>query len=179
MRATGIRSIDRPVNGGTLVDLATANAGLAGVRPGDSVGVDASGVVASVGTPEPGLRKLVIVTGISLTGPDAINYAIAPTPIGPTGGGLTVSILSTAAALFEELRFKQHMQGESGAQEAFRRSLNEALASAFGKENIPRQLQRRLVFETGLASPAVDIIEPAAKPESCTPPDGTDLNGGR
>ena len=175
MRATGIRNIDRPVNGGTLADLATANAGLAGVSPGDSVGVDASGVVASVGTPEPGLRKLVIVTGISLTGPDAIHFAIAPTPIGPTDDGVTVRILSTAEALFEELRFKQYVQGVSDAQEPFRRSLNEALASGFGKENIRRQLQRGLVFETGLAPPAVDVIESAGKPLPCSPRDGAVL----
>ena len=44
----------------------------------------------------------------------------------------------------------------------------EALLSGFGKENIRKQLQRGLVFETGLAPPAVDIIEPA-KPAVCTP----------
>ena len=55
----------------------------------------------------------------------------------------------------------------------------EALLAGFGKENIRKQLQRGLVFETGLAPPAVDIIEPAAKPDTCTPPGGSDLNCGR
>ncbi|HEX2542404.1 MAG TPA: YDG domain-containing protein [Caldimonas sp.] len=175
LQATGIRAIDRPVNGGTVVDLDTAGAGVAGVLPGDVVGVDASAAVGSVATPDPGLAKLVTVTGIALTGPDAINYSIAPTPIGPTGGGLTVRILSASSALFEELRFKEYLQAVSDAQEPFRRAMAEALASGFGKENIRRQLQRGLVFETGLAPPAIEIIESAGKPATCTPTAGAVL----
>jgi hypothetical protein len=44
----------------------------------------------------------------------------------------------------------------------------EALASGFGKENIRKQLTRGLVFEAGLAPPAVDRIEPARRPADCT-----------
>ncbi len=54
----------------------------------------------------------------------------------------------------------------------------EALLSGFGKENIRKQLQRGLVFETGLAPPAVDIIEPAKAPGSCTPAAGANLSCG-
>ena len=51
----------------------------------------------------------------------------------------------------------------------------EALAAGFGKENIRKQLTRGLVFETGLASPAVDDIDSAARPEPC--PAGTGADG--
>ena len=87
-----------------------------------------------------------------------------------------MSFLSVDQGDFEDVRFTKYLQAVSDAQEPFRRAMAEALASGFGKENIRKQLQRGLVFETGLAPPAVDIIEPAAKPESCTPPGGTDLN---
>ena len=49
-----------------------------------------------------------------------------------------------------------------------RAAMAEALAAGFGKENIRKQLQRGLVFETGFAPPAIDIIEPATRPASCT-----------
>ncbi|MEO8924974.1 MAG: YDG domain-containing protein [Caldimonas sp.] len=178
VQATGITAVNRADNGSTAVGLNTTGAGVTGVLPGDTVGVDASGAVGSVGTPGPGDAKPVTVTGIALTGPDAIDYSVSPTPIGPLGGPLTVRILSVSQSRFDDIRFKEYLQAVSDAQEPFRRAMLEALLSGFGKENIRKQLQRGLVFETGLAPPAVDIIEPAKAPESCTPPAGADLSCG-
>ncbi len=179
LRASGITAVNKVVNGTTTVRLNTSNVSVLGVVPGDTVGVDASGATGSVATPDPGVAKPVTVIGIGLTGPDAINYSISPFPIGPSGGGLTVRFLTASQGRFDDIRFKEYLQAVSDAQEPFRRAMMEALLAGFGKENIRKQLQRGLVFETGLAPPAVDIIEPAAKPDSCTPPAGADLNCGR
>ena len=176
LTARGITATDRVVDGTTTVQIDASAATVTGVLPGDTIGIDPTGATGSVATPDPGANKPVTVTGIVLTGPDAGNYAIAPVPVTPTGGALTVSFLSVDQGNFEDVRFTKYLQAVSDAQEPFRRAMAEALASGFGKENIRKQLQRGLVFETGLAPPAVDIIEPAAKPESCTPPGGTDLN---
>ena len=178
VQATGITAVNRTDNGSTAVGLNTAGAGVTGVLPGDTVAVDASAAVGSVATPGPGVKP-VTVTGIALTGPDAIDYAVSPTPIGPAGGPLTVTILSVSQSNFDDIRFKEYLQGVSDAQEPFRRAMLEALLSGFGKENIRKQLQRGLVFETGLAPPAVDIIESAKPPEPCTPASSADLSCGR
>ncbi len=179
LQASGITATDRVFNGTTSVALNTSGATVVGVLPGDVVGVNASGAVGSVATPDPGAAKPVTVSGIVLTGPDAIDYSVSPTPIGASGGGLTVRILSIDQGRFDDIRFKEYLQGVSDAQEPFRRAMLEALLSGFGKENIRKQLQRGLVFETGLAPPAVDIIESARPPEACTRAGGADLNCGR
>ncbi|HEX7436926.1 MAG TPA: YDG domain-containing protein, partial [Caldimonas sp.] len=179
LQASGITATDHVFSGSTTVALNTSGATVVGVLPGDTVGVDASGAVGSVATPDPGAAKPVTVTGITLTGPDAIDYSVSPTPIGASGGGLTVRILSIDQGRFDDIRFKEYLQGVSDAQEPFRRAMLEALLSGFGKENIRKQLQRGLVFETGLAPPAVDIIESAKPPEPCTPASGAGLSCGR
>ena len=177
IQATGITAVNRADNGTTVVGLNTSRAGLDGVLAGDTVGVDASGAVGSVASPNPGEAKPVTVSGIVLTGADALDYSVSPIPVSLSGGPLTVSILTVAQSRFDDLRFKEYLQGVADAQEPFRRAMLEALLSGFGKENIRKQLQRGLVFETGLAPPAVDIIDSAKAPESCTP-NGADLSCG-
>jgi len=164
---TGIVAIPRVEDGSTMVALNTSNAAVIGVLPGDAVTLDASGAVGAVATPGPGVAKPVTVTGLELGGADAANYSILTTPVTSSGAGLTVRILSVEQAAFEETRYKEYLQGVSDAQEPFRRAMAEALASGFGKENIRKQLTRGLVFETGLAPPAVDRIEPARRPAEC------------
>ena len=179
LQASGITAVNKVADGTNKVQLDTTNVSVVGVVPGDTVGVDASGAIGSVTTPGPGAAKPVTVVGIALTGADATNYAISPFPIAAGGGGLTVRFLTAAQGRFDNLRFNEYLQAVSDAQEPFRRAMMEALLAGFGKENIRKQLQRGLVFETGLAPPAVDIIEPATKPDTCTPPGGSDLNCGR
>ena len=164
----GITATNRPVDGTTTVAIDTSGATVLGVIQGDVVTLNTSGAVGSVATPDPGNAKPVLVTGLALGGTDAPNYSILSTPVTPSGGGLTVRILTVQQAAFEDIRYKQYLQGVSDAQEPFRRAMAEALAAGFGKENIRKQLTRGLVFETGLAAPAVDRIEPAARPASCT-----------
>jgi filamentous hemagglutinin family protein len=165
---TGITAAPRVEDGTTTVTLDTNNAAVIGVLAGDAVTLDASGAVGSVATPDPGVAKPVTVTGLALGGADATNYSILSTPVTSSGDGLTVRILSVEQANFEEIRYKQYLQGVSDAQEPFRRAMAEALASGFGKENIRKQLTRGLVFEAGLAPPAVDRIEPAKRPADCS-----------
>jgi filamentous hemagglutinin family protein len=164
---TGITATDRTANGTTSVQIDTANAAVTGVLAGDVVVLDTAGAAGSVQTPDPG-TKPVFVTGATLGGADGGNYTILATPITSSGQGLTVRILAIGREEFEAMRYKQYLEGVSDAQEPFRRAMAEALAAGFGKENIRKQLTRGLVFETGLAAPAVDNIETAARPVSCT-----------
>ncbi len=176
----GIGAVDRVADGSTGVTLETANAGLLGVLPGDVVGLDASGASGSVASPAAGLQP-VSVSGLVLTGPDAANYSLAATALSPRGVPLAVRLMTPAQAAFESVRYRQYLQGVSDAQEPFRRAMAEALAAGFGKENIRKQLTRGLVFETGLAAPAVDDIDSAARPEPCAGAgtDGASLACGR
>ncbi len=170
LTATGIGAANRVVDGSTAVTLATGGVSLLGLLPGDVVGVDASGAVGLVPSPAAGVQP-VSISGLLLTGPDAANYSLASAALGPRGEPLQVRLMTPAQAAFEEVRYRQYLQGVSDAQEPFRRAMAEALAAGFGKENIRRQLSRGLVFETGLAAPAVDEIDSAARPDAC---DGAD-----
>ena len=85
LTASGITATDRIVDGTTTVQIDASAATVTGVLPGDTIGIDPTGATGSVVTPDPGANKPVTVTGIVLTGPDAVNYAIAPVPVTPTG----------------------------------------------------------------------------------------------
>jgi filamentous hemagglutinin family protein len=165
---TGISATNRIEDGTTTVTIDASGATVIGVVSGDVVTLDASGATGSVADPAPGVAKPVTVSGLVLGGADAINYSILGTPVTSSGEGLTVRILTVGQAAFEDIRYKEYLQGVSDAQEPFRRAMAEALAAGFGKENIRKQLTRGLVFETGLAAPAVDRIEPARRPADCT-----------
>ncbi|WP_127995645.1 beta strand repeat-containing protein [Piscinibacter defluvii] len=164
---SGLRAVNRVVNGSTQVRLVTDDLQLSGLLPSDAVAVDASGAVGNVSSPDPGLGKPVTVSGITLTGADAANYNVSPLALDSSGQGLTVRILTVAQGAFEDVRYTRYLQGLSDAQEPFRRAMAEALAAGFGKENIRKQLSRGLVFETGLAAPAVDNIDSAKRPDAC------------
>jgi filamentous hemagglutinin family protein len=164
----GIVPLNRVEDGTNVVPLDTSGAAIPGILPGDSVALVTSAAVGFVASPAPGSDKPVLVTGLALDGDDARNYRLA---LGPTGGGgtggATVTIFKSPETIFEEVRFNEYVQAISDAQEPFRRAMAEALAAGFGKENIRKQLQRGLVFETGLAPPAVDVIDSAARPLTC------------
>ena len=174
---TGITAVPRGATSSTTVTLDTAAASLAGVLSGDTVALVTSGATGAVTSPEAGTNKTVAVSGLTLSGPDARNYALSVGANGlpnstPLLLGITVTLFSPLRQVFEDLRNKEYLQGVSDAQEPFRRSMAEALAAGFGKENIRKQLQRGLVYETGPAAPAVDTIAPARKPASCSPARG-------
>jgi filamentous hemagglutinin family protein len=184
---SGIKALDRSADGSTTVALDTSRAVLTQLVPADTVTLDASAARGSVADPAPGTSKPVTVSGLVLGGVDAVNYTLLQPvidPASPVVEGLSVSIfpnvwvptpsvppvspvLSAEQIRFEEVRFKQYLQGVADAQEPFRRAMAEALASGFGKENIRKQLTRGLVFETGLAAPAIDRIEPTAGASTC------------
>ena len=178
---TGITAVPRGATSSTTVTLDTAAAALSGVLSGDTVALVTSGATGSVTSPDAGTNKTVAVSGLALSGADARNYALSVGANGlpnsaPLLLGITVTLFSPLRQVFEDLRNKEYLQGVSDAQEPFRRAMTEALAAGFGKENIRKQLQRGLVFETGPAAPAVDTIAPARKPASCTPARGSDAS---
>lgn len=162
---SGIRAIDRVADGQTRVELDTSLATLVGLLPGDLVTIDARNAFGQIDSPEPGAGKPVTLVGLAIAGNDAVNYRLDLTPAGPP---VTVTVVPALRAVFEELRFKEYLQGVSDAQEPFRRAMAEALAAGFGKENIRKRLSVGLVFETGLAVPAIDDIQPAKGPGRCT-----------
>jgi hypothetical protein len=119
-------------------------------------------------------KPVVELVGFSLTGPDAVNYSLNLKPVlgvPPAGvvAGVTVTLSPNLQQLFDKLRFNEYLQAVSDAQEPFRRAMAEALAAGFGKENIRKRLSLGLVFETGLAAPAIENIEPARSPATCAP----------
>lgn len=168
LTASGIRAFDKVFDGSTAVTIDASGATVAGVVAGDVVTLDASGASGAVATPDAGAGKTVTVSGLVLGGADAGNYSVLATPVTAQGTPLAVRILTPAQAAFEEIRYKAYLQGVSDAQEPFRRAMAEALAAGFGRENIRKPLSRGLVFETGLAAPAVDRIEPAKAPAGCS-----------
>ena len=175
---TGISAVNRGADGTSVnVQLDTTGAALPGVLVGDTVSLVTSGATGAVSSADAGRSKSVAVSGLALTGPDARNYALSVGANGlanstPLLLGITVNLFSPLQRTFDDLRDKEYLQGVSDAQEPFRRSMAEALAAGFGKENIRKQLQRGLVYETGPAAPAVDTIAPARKPASCSPARG-------
>lgn len=90
-------------------------------------------------------------------------------PAGPSAITPISEIAASPLSDFEDLRFNQYLQGVSDAQEPFRRAMAEALAAGFGKENIRKRLALGLVFETGLAPPAIEEIGSAKSPVTCAP----------
>lgn len=165
---SGLRAVNRTVNGTTVVDLVTNGLQVNGLLPSDAVTVNASGAVGNVSDPAAGLGKTVTVSGVTLSGADAANYTVSPLAVDTAGQALTVRIYTPAQGAFEDVRYTRYLQGLSDAQEPFRRAMAEALAAGFGKENIRKQLSRGLVFETGLAAPAVDDIQGAKPAAGCT-----------
>jgi len=170
---TGIKAVDRVADNSNTVQLNTSQAALPGVLPGDNVSLVLNTPFGLVDSPTPGVAKPVTLVGFSLSGVDAPNYSLNLRPVagGPgvvAGSEVSVTLATNLQRRFEELRFNEYLQAVSDAQEPFRRAMAEALAAGFGKENIRKRLSLGLVFETGLAPPAVENIQPARPPASCT-----------
>ncbi|MEP7282889.1 MAG: YDG domain-containing protein, partial [Rubrivivax sp.] len=162
---TGIFARNRLADDSTLtVDVDTRKADLATPLPGDDVTLLIDGAYGLVGSATAGHDKPVTLFGLSLTGTDAHNYILLS---GPGVGGIAVTLLTPFEGAFESLRYNEYLQGVSDAQEPFRRAMAEALAAGFGKENIRKRLSLGLVYETGLAPPAIDDIQPARGPATC------------
>ena len=170
---TGIRAINRVADNSNTVQLNTAQASLPGVLPGDTVSLVLNTPFGLVDSPTPGVAKPVTLVGFSLSGLDAPNYSLNLRPVAGgagvvAGSEVSVTLATNLQQRFEELRFNEYLQAVSDAQEPFRRAMAEALAAGFGKENIRKRLSLGLIFETGLAAPAIESIQPARPPASCT-----------
>ena len=170
---TGIKAIDRAADKTNQVQLNTSQAALPGVLPGDTVSLVLNTPFGLVDSPTPGVAKPVTLVGFSLSGLDAPNYSLNLRPVAGgagvvAGSEVSVTLATNLQQYFEDLRFGEYLQAVSDAQEPFRRAMAEALAAGFGKENIRKRLSLGLVFETGLAAPAIESIQPARGPGSCT-----------
>jgi filamentous hemagglutinin family protein len=154
---TGVTAVDRTANGSTSVGLRTGAASLQGVLPGDDVHLDTGAATASTNSPVAGDAKPVTISGLSLDGSDAGDYVLRTPP-------LTVDFASP----LDPLRNHQYLQAVADAQEPFRRQMLELFLAGFSKENIRKPLRSGVMFETGLAAPAIDDID-VARPAQCGP----------
>ena len=74
LTVTNLVANDKFYDGTSNATLVVTNAALVGVVSGDSVTLDASGATAFFTNQSPGYNKRVIVTGLSLAGPNAQKY---------------------------------------------------------------------------------------------------------
>jgi len=91
---SGITATDRAYDGTTAVAVTAGTVTSSGFVAGDAVAVDLPPAGLTTGTianKNVGTAKPVTVTGLTLSGTDAINYSIDP-----TGSGITVNILQAA-----------------------------------------------------------------------------------
>jgi autotransporter-associated beta strand protein len=91
LTASGITAQDKVYDGTTAATISTGGATLSGMLNGDNVSLVTSGAIGSFNDKIVGTGKAVSVSGLSLSGPDAGNYSLAPVT------GVTASI--TPAAL--------------------------------------------------------------------------------
>lgn len=76
LTVTGITATSKPYDGTTSAVISTSGAALEGVIGNDQVTLDTSGAMGTFQNANVGANKTVIVTGLSLTGADASDYAI-------------------------------------------------------------------------------------------------------
>ncbi|WP_237722777.1 beta strand repeat-containing protein [Singulisphaera acidiphila] len=100
---TGITASGKVYDGNTDATIDTTDAVLSGVGPGDDVTLDVSSVTASFETKDAGTGKIVIITGLSLTGADAGKYMlILPTITADiTAATLTVSGITASDKVYD------------------------------------------------------------------------------
>jgi hypothetical protein len=77
LTVTGITAADKPFDGTTAATLDTTGAMLAGAIADDAVTLVVAGAVGTFDTPEVGSGKTVFITGLTLNGADAGNYALS------------------------------------------------------------------------------------------------------
>jgi hypothetical protein len=79
VEVTGISAASKVYDGNTTATLNTSGATLGGVLSGDTVTLNASGATGAFATANVGTAISVTISGLSLSGADAGNYAISPT----------------------------------------------------------------------------------------------------
>ena len=95
LTVTGITAGDKMYDGSTTATLDTTGATLTGVVGSDDVSVDASEAVGTFDDKNVGTGKTVTVTGLSLSGADAGNYAISSDPV-TTTASITAATLTAS-----------------------------------------------------------------------------------
>lgn len=95
LTVTGITASNKFYDGTTAATLNTAGATLNGVIAGDTVTLSTAGAAGTFSDPEIGVGKLVTITGLTISGADAANYALSQ----PTA---TASITSSSSSILAD-----------------------------------------------------------------------------
>ena len=118
LTVTGITGVNKIYDGTTTATVNTTSASLVGVIPGDTATLNTSGATGTFATKDVGTGITVTVSGLSLAGVDAANYAITeptttanitPAALNVTGitaankpyDGTTAATLTTSGATLE------------------------------------------------------------------------------
>ncbi|HYO44998.1 MAG TPA: YDG domain-containing protein [Candidatus Limnocylindrales bacterium] len=97
LTVTGIIAIDRAYNGTTSAGLNTDSAALAGKINGDDVSLVTGGATGTFADANAGSAKSVTVSGLSLAGARAANYALSPLSVSATITKANQAITITSA----------------------------------------------------------------------------------
>ncbi len=103
LTVSGIAANNRIYDGTTVATLNTAGAALVGVLGGDVVTLNAASATGSFATKNVGSGKTVTVSGVTLGGADAVNYALTQptTTANITTAGLTVSGIAANNKIYD------------------------------------------------------------------------------
>ena len=98
LTVSGITAPDRVYDGSTTAALNTSAAALVGVVSGDSVTLGTSSAVGTLASKNAGAGTVVSISGLTLTGADAGNYALAATTTTANTSEKTVTVTGITAA---------------------------------------------------------------------------------
>ena len=84
LTVTGITASNKAYDGNTNATLNTTGATLVGAVTGDAVTLDTTGATGAFTDAEVGTGKMVLVSGLTLSGADAGNYTLTQPPRRPT-----------------------------------------------------------------------------------------------
>ncbi|RME69350.1 MAG: hypothetical protein D6781_08780, partial [Verrucomicrobia bacterium] len=97
LSVTGVTALDRDYDGTTAATLDLSGASLVGVVSGDTVVLDTSGASGSFADKTAGANKPVTITGITISGADAGNYALTQPSATATINKLTITVSGVVA----------------------------------------------------------------------------------
>jgi outer membrane protein OmpA-like peptidoglycan-associated protein/endonuclease YncB( thermonuclease family) len=103
LAATNITAASKEYDQLLTASLTVNGAGLNGVIDGDTVTIVTASAAGAFATKTVGVNKAVTISGLSITGADAVNYILAPTTVTAsiTARSLTVSGITAADKIFD------------------------------------------------------------------------------
>ena len=103
LTVTGITADNKAYDGTTNATLHTSGTTLVGVLSGDSVTLITTNAVGYFADPNIGTNKTVLISGLTITGPDAINYQLTQptTTANIANAGVTVAGISASDKVYD------------------------------------------------------------------------------